>query len=357
MEPLWLKAHVAREIEVRMRRTPIILLSVFLIILIVVAYIMMDPQAAQSVLVDFGLAEPEAEGYEVTGILEAQITYLGSVNGGRIQELPVHVGEKVNQGAILVKLETTLLEPLLDAAEARYEAAQAQLDLLQADPRKVDLVVAKAAVTYATAIFESANQALSDTRTNAPDSLREDQIAIAQAAVEQAKAGVELAVAQLLVLENGPTENQIEGLQVLVDAAEADVAAQQFKLQDQIIEAPFEGVILDLFMLPGELALPGQVVVTIADLDTLKLSVYIPEADLGWAQLGDEVQLSIDAYPDRLFTGEVIFIADQAEFTPRNVQTPEERVILVYEVQIQVSNSDGALKPGLPAEVTFGGTS
>jgi hypothetical protein len=110
-------------------------------------------------------------------------------------------------------------------------------------------------------------------------------------------------------------------------------------------------------MLEGELTLPGQSIVAIANLDILELSVYLPEAELGWASLGDEVQLFIDAYPDREFKGVVIFIADQPEFTPRNVQTPEERVILVYEIRIQVSNLDGALKPGLPAEVTFGGSS
>jgi len=347
---------MAREIEVLMRRTPIVLLLILLIILIGVGYVMIDPDAAQEILVDFGLAEPELEGYVVTGMLEARVTYLGSVNGGRVRELPVNVGERVEQGKILATLDTTLLEPLLDAAQARHEAALAQLDLLQADPRRVDLVLAKAAISHAHALYESALQALEDTREFAPEAIRDDQAALTQAAVDQAQAGLEFAEASLDALENGATVNQIKSLEALVNAAEADVASQQSRLDDQVINAPFGGVVFDLFTLPGELVLSGQPIVALADLDTLELSVYLPEADLGWASIGDDVQLVVDAYPGRVFTGEVIFIADRAEFTPRNVQTPEDRVILVYEIRIRVLNSDGALKPGLPAEVTFGVT-
>lgn len=98
----------------------------------------------------------------------------------------------------------------------------------------------------------------------------------------------------------------------------------------------------------------GWPVAAVADLDQLEVSVYVPEADLGWANVGDPVQVKVDAYPERTFQGLVIYISDQAEFTPRNVQTPEERVILVYEVRILVLNLGGDLKPGLPADVTFG---
>lgn len=337
-----------------MRRTPIILLIILLIVLIGVGYFITDPDSAQEILIELGLAEPVEEGYTVTGMLEARVTYLASVNGGRVKELPTNVGERVDQGRILASLDTALLEPLLEAAQARHEAALAQLELLKADPRDVDLALAKAAINHADTLYESALKALEDAREFAPEAIRDDQITLAQAMVDQAEAGLEVAEANLEALEEGATENEINSIEALVDAAEADVASQQSRLDDQVVKAPSSGVVLELFMLPGELALPGQPIVALADLDTLELRVYLPEADMSWARIGDQVNLIVDAYPDRTFAGEVIYISDQAEFTPRNVQTPEERIILVYEILIRVSNSDGELKPGLPAEVTFG---
>lgn len=337
-----------------MRRAPIVLLSILLIILIIVGYAMMEPDAAQEVLVELGLSEPEVEGYVVTGMLEARVTHLGSVNGGRILKFEAEVGERVARGEIVVELEQNLLEPLLLAAQARLEASQAQLDLLQAPPRTVDLVLAKAAVNYAHALSDGASQSLEDAREFAPESIRGEQIALAQAAVDQAQAGLDIAKANLDALEEGATESQIKSLEAAVDAAQAEVAKQEAVLDNQVIVAPIAGVVLNHYALPGELVLPGEQVVSLAELDMLELRVFLPEADIGWARLGEEVQLSIDAYPDRVFTGEVIFIAEQSEFTPRNVQTPEDRIILVYEIRILVPNPDGALKPGLPADVTFG---
>jgi HlyD family secretion protein len=337
-----------------MGRIPIAILIVLLILLIGLGYFMTNPDSAQEVLVNLGLAEPVREGYSVTGVLEAQVTYLAGVNGGRVIEIHVAEGRRVEEGDVLVTLDTTLMEPLLDVAQARYEAAKAQLDMLLAVPRDVDLAVAEAALDLAFAVKEGATQALEDAREFAPEQVRDDQIALAQAGVERAQAEVDLAQANLTALERGASENEISAAKASVDAIEVDVNSQKSKMEGQVILAPSSGVILEIFMLPGELSLPGQSILALADLDTLEVSVYIPEADLGWAKIGDDVDLSVDAYPERIFRGEVVSIADEAEFTPRNVQTPEERVILVYEVRILISNSGGELKPGLPVEVTFG---
>jgi HlyD family secretion protein len=337
-----------------MRRTPIAILIVVLILLIGLGYFMTNPEAGRSVLADLGLAEPVQEGYTLTGMLETRTTYLSSVNGGRVIELHVEEGQQVGEGDTLAILDTTFMEPLLDAAQARYDASEAKLGMLTTDPRPVDLAAAQAALDLAVKIKESADQALEDAREFAPEQVRDEQIALAQATIDQAQAGIDMAQANLTALEEGASEKEISSAEALVDAAEADVASQKAKLDAQVILAPFGGVVLETFMLPGEVSIPGQRILALADLDTLDVSVYIPEADLGWAKIGDEVELKVDAYPDRVFHGEVIYIADQAEFTPRNVQTPEERVILVYQVRIRVPNSEGELKPGLPAEVTFG---
>jgi HlyD family secretion protein len=337
-----------------MRRTPIAVLVILLIVLIGLGYFLTNPEAGQDVLVEFGLAEPIEEGYLVTGILEAEVTYLAGSNGGIVLDMPVPEGQRVKEGDVLVRMDTKLLEPLLDAAQARYEASQAQLELVTADPREEDLDVAQIALEFAQTLEESAAQALEDAREFAPEVVKDEQVALAQAALDQAQAEVDLAQANLSALQKGASESEISVVEALVEAAEADVLNQRSQLESQTITAPFEGVILETFLLPGEFSLPGQPLLALADLDMLEVRVYIPEADLGWAELGDEVKVSVDAYPDRAFRGEVVHIADQAEFTPRNVQTPEERVILVYQVRIRVANPEGALKPGLPAEITLG---
>jgi HlyD family secretion protein len=337
-----------------MRRTPIAVLVILLIVLIGLGYFLTNPEAGQDVLVEFGLAEPIEEGYLVTGILEAEVTYLAGSNGGIVLDMPVPEGQRVKEGDVLVRMDTKLLEPLLDAAQARYEASQAQLELVTADPREEDLDVTQIALEFAQTLEESAAQALEDAREFAPEVVKDEQVALAQAALDQAQAEVDLAQANLSALQKGASESEISVVEALVEAAEADVLNQRSQLESQTITAPFEGVILETFLLPGEFSLPGQPLLALADLDMLEVRVYIPEADLGWAELGDEVKVSVDAYPDRAFRGEVVHIADQAEFTPRNVQTPEERVILVYQVRIRVANPEGALKPGLPAEITLG---
>jgi len=103
----------------------------------------------------------------------------------------------------------------------------------------------------------------------------------------------------------------------------------------------------------GEVALPGVPLLTVADLSSVTLTVYVPESQYGTLSLGQSVSVSVDTFPDETFTGTVNFINDQAEFTPKNVQTQKERVNLVYAIKIALPNPDGKLKPGMPADVVF----
>jgi multidrug resistance efflux pump len=105
---------------------------------------------------------------------------------------------------------------------------------------------------------------------------------------------------------------------------------------------------------PGEVALPGAPLLTLARLDRLNITVYVPEDLYGTINLGETAQVSVDSFPGEAFTAEVVHIADQAEFTPRNVQTSEGRRSTVFAVRLAIANPDGQLKPGMPADVTFG---
>ncbi|MBC7323924.1 MAG: HlyD family efflux transporter periplasmic adaptor subunit [Moorella sp. (in: Bacteria)] len=103
----------------------------------------------------------------------------------------------------------------------------------------------------------------------------------------------------------------------------------------------------------GELVRPGAEVLTLLDTHNMWLNVYIPENRLGEVKIGQQVQIQIDPYPDQSFPGQVEYISPQAEFTPRNVQTREDRVNLVFRVKIRVTGGQDKLRPGLPADVTF----
>jgi multidrug resistance efflux pump len=115
-----------------------------------------------------------------------------------------------------------------------------------------------------------------------------------------------------------------------------------------------DGVVLTRSVQPGEVVQAGMTIMTVAKLDTLKITVYIPEDRYGEVKLGDSASLSVDSFPGETFNATVTRIADQAEYTPRNVQTKEERQTTVYAVELSVKNPDGKLKPGMPVDVTFG---
>ena len=128
------------------------------------------------------------------------------------------------------------------------------------------------------------------------------------------------------------------------------VAVQLNKLQ---VRAPSAGVIMTRDVEPGEVVQPGVPLLPIGQLDQLTITVYLPEDRYGQVNLGDTAQVSVDSFPGQVFTARVTRIADQAEFTPRNVQTQEERSSTVYAVQLSVDDPAGKLKPGMPADVLF----
>jgi HlyD family secretion protein len=137
------------------------------------------------------------------------------------------------------------------------------------------------------------------------------------------------------------------------DQAAAAAAQLRKKVADCTITAPLGGVVVNRFVEVGELAAPGASIVRIADLDEMKINVYVPETLIPRIQLGQNAELVVDAFEGRTFGGTVVYISPTAEFTPKSIQTKEERVKLVFAVKILVSNPDGALKAGLPADVTL----
>ncbi len=141
------------------------------------------------------------------------------------------------------------------------------------------------------------------------------------------------------------------------DVAKAALDTAQIQLDNATIRAPLSGVILVRAIEPGELAAVGTPIVTMADLSAVKLVVYLAEENIGKVSLGENVSVSVDSYPGQTFTGKITYISDQAEFTPKSIQTKEERTTQVFGVKIEIPNPDQKLKPGMPADAQFTWTS
>ena len=218
-----------------------------------------------------------------------------------------------------------------DAAKAELSAAQITYNDLLSSEAAVQVLTARAEVEVALEQVAGARDYLASLQTG-EDSL---MVIAARDAVQQAQAGIEQANA--VVLE-----------------AEAQLALLDLQMNKLTLTAPVDGVVLTRSIQPGEVLQAGMTAMTIAKLDTLKVTVYISEDRYGEVKLGDSASLNVDSFPNETFLATVTRIADQAEYTPRNVQTKEERQTTVYAVELSVENPDGKLKPGMPVDVTFG---
>ncbi len=183
----------------------------------------------------------------------------------------------------------------------------------------------------------------------------EANLQVSQAkAVHQTKlATIDVANAVVMQAKAGLPESRVAILRANLAQAQAQMDTLAVQREKFTLTTPSEGVVVNRPAQVGEVALPGVTVLTIADLNTVTLTVYVPESQYGTLTLGQSVSVSVDTFPNETFAGTVDFISDQAEFTPKNVQTQEERVNLVYAIKITLPNPDRKLKPGMPADATF----
>jgi len=197
-----------------------------------------------------------------------------------------------------------------------------------------------------------------DTETILNDLLRlrddpqEAQIKVAQAraAYDTALAEVEVVKARLALLEAGPRDEQVALAQVRVRQAEANLDALQVQQAKSTLAAPRAGWVVNQLAHEGEMAVPGAPLLTLADLTQVSLTVYVPEPDIDLVSVGQNVEVFVDTFPGEPFGGTITYIADEAEFTPKNVQTKEERINTVFAVKIMLENEAQRLKPGMPAD-------
>jgi HlyD family secretion protein len=240
------------------------------------------------------------------------------------------------------KLEKARAQIALTQAIDNYQTAVWYLNWLKDGADEIEMANLDADVALAQANLAIAEDDYEAVKSG-PDP---DQLAIAEAAVTNAQAQLDLAKAD-------PGQEELEIGQARVDAAQASLELLQVQLAMTELTAPADATILYRLIEPGELAVPGSPVLILIQLDALSLTVYLPEDQYGKVSLGDQVPLRVDSFPDQVFTAEVVRIADQAEYTPRNVQTQEGRRTTVFGVELKVTDTAGVLKPGMPADVFF----
>ena len=290
---------------------------------------------------------------QASGHIEATEIRLAAKVGGRLLEAPFEEGNTITTGELVARLETVDAEHQLAQARANAEAADAQLRLLLAGSRAEDLRRAEDQMAQAQAELDAARRdldrlsGLAD-RGSATEKSRDD----AATRMEIAERAVAAARAQLDKLVAGPRRQEIEAARAQRASAEAMVAAVEQQITDATVLVPTDGVVTTRVAEPGEILPPGATIAVLTDLARPWLTVWIDEPSLSQVILGQQVTVLIDG-SDRTFEGTVSFISPVAEFTPKNVQTPDERAKLVFRVKVQLANPDGTFKPGMPAEADF----
>jgi HlyD family secretion protein len=250
----------------------------------------------------------------------------------------------VQGNTVTVLAQVTIRVPAAVLADARYEQATATYQSWQA---WTGVAQAEAAQSGTAGYLEQLQQQAANPLT------LEAKVGAAESQFQIADANVALAEAQVKGLEMGATPEQVAAAEAQVELARAALEVLQVQVDQFTLEAPISGLVLERPVQVGEVAMPGAPQMKLGSLDRLTLTVYVPEDQLGQVRLGQPVSVTVDAYPERTFAGTVTFIANQAEFTPKNVQTKEERVSMVFAVKVSLPNTDHALKPGMPADAVL----
>jgi multidrug resistance efflux pump len=344
------------------------------------------------------------QGLVLSGTVEADEIHVGSKVGGRIAAVLVKEGEEVKQGQPLIRFETYDLDARRaeaaaavsqaeanlqkalnwfrpeEVAEARAQAEAAWMALEQArkGPRPQEIEAARAELDASQADYEVAKASLArveqlirsgvlsrqdydnakaafDRAAGRRDAARQRlELLLAGTRTEEIERAERLyrqAAARRELVERGARKEEIDAARAQVERTRATLRAIETQLAELEVLSPADAFVEVLQVRPGDLINPSAAVATLVEVDRLWVRVYVPEPQLGHVQLGTEVKVQVDSFPDRGFTGRVEHIASRGEFTPRNVQTREEREHQVFAVRVRLDNSEGKLRAGMAADV------
>lgn len=287
-----------------------------------------------------GCSNNDKNTLEASGTIEGTDITIAAEVMGRIRDVRVDEGTRVSKGDTLVVIDDAEYQIQLRQAQANAAAAEAQYTLALEGSRKEDIVQAEAAFKTAEADYRRMKELLA-------------QQTITQKQYDDVYTRYVSAQQTYEKLVRGLRKPEIAMARARYEQAVAQVDQLKKKVHDCSILAPSAGTVTLRAVEPGEFVTVGAAVVKLTYLDKVRLIIYVNEQHLGGIRLGQKADVRIDGVPGRTFEGTVTYISPNAEFTPKNVQTKEERTKLVFAVKIEVENKDGALKPGVPADATL----
>ncbi|MCS7229447.1 MAG: HlyD family efflux transporter periplasmic adaptor subunit [Candidatus Kryptonium sp.] len=290
--------------------------------------------------------------FKTSGTTEAKEVVVSSEISGKIIYINFDEGDKVDSGFVLCQIDTELTYQKYLEAKAQMEASYLQYQLLLKGARTEEIEAMEEVVNRAKVNLENAQKQFERIKSLYEDGVAtQEQFDNVRAFYETSKTQYEEARKKLEALRKGAREEEIKIAFSNYNRAVALVRAIQIQLKDSKIVAPISGFVLEKFVEIGEFIPAGAPIAKIANLEEVYVRFFIPEKEIGIIKIGDSVNIKVNSYPGKIFKGKVVFISPKAEFTPKNVQTEEERAKLVYAVKVKVKNENGVFKSGMPVDV------
>jgi multidrug resistance efflux pump len=274
-----------------------------------------------------------------SGTIEARDASIGSLMGGRVSEVLIEEGDSVRAGQTLVRFDRYLLDPQIKEQQSRVAQMRANLERVMTGPRREE--VERARISYDHAEKERARQEM----------LLKNGVA-AQATYDAAAADAQSAFQQYEELRRGSRTEDTQQARAQLEAEEGKLAMLERQLEESEVRAPASGIIQTMDLRPGDMIAANQPVAVLLESDELWVRVFVPETRLGHVKVGEAVDIAIDTFPKRAFKARVQSVSERAEYTPRNVQTPEQRQDQVFAVRLRLDPSP-ELKAGMTATVRF----
>jgi len=288
---------------------------------------------------------------ESTGTIEATEVDIRTEAAGIIRSLHFDEGDRVRQGDILAEIDREKKEIELAQAKARLVETEAQLTLLIKGLRDKEVERVRETFLESQVLLKDSNreyrriQKLFD--QGVVDLGSRDK---AEAAYETAQKRYAIARKNYEIAKEGSRKEEIQAGEAVKESAEAQVQLIERQLEDTTIIIPLQGFISERYVEVGEFVSVGSLMATVIDLEQVWVMAYVSEINLGNVKLGQVGKVKVDSFPEKEFIGKVTYISPEAEFTPKNIQTKEERVKLVFGVKIELDNPDQELKLGMPAD-------
>ena len=273
----------------------------------------------------------------LSGTIEARDVEVGSLTGGRVQRVPVEEGARVSAGQPIVQLETDLIDLQILQQRARVEQARANLTKALRGPRAEQIASARA-------------QAENAERERLRQKALLDQAITGRQAYDAAETAAKTAREAFLELERGNRPEDIAAARATLEAEEKQLGYLERQKREAVVVSPADGVVESMNLRPGDLVAPNQPVARLLEPSQLWVRVYVPEPQLGRVRVGQRTVLTVDTFPKREFPGRVVEIRTQSEYTPRNVQTLDQRMDQVFGVKVAIDPTP-ELKPGMAATV------